>query len=118
MGPAAVIITGGHAPGLTPETQPDVVDLVFDGKPFTNSDAAHRDAPYARHRLHVCLSGRRRTGARPRAARKPPASRSNTWRAPLAHGIAIGHGRGPLNHFWKIGVIESFGHLVIESSGH
>ena len=69
MGPAAVIITGGHGTGEAHQSE---------GSRATSSiccsmgkhvpripDAADRYAAHARHRLHVCVGGGGRPGARP-----------------------------------------------------
>ena len=66
MGAAAVIITGGHRT----EDTPRVVDLLFDGGAFEQLSVARiQRAPYARHRLHLRIGGRRRPGARPKPDR-------------------------------------------------
>ena len=73
MGAAAVIITGGHAHSTT-HAEPRAPQrrgrrsAVRRARVSRTARAASRVAPHARHRLHVCVGGRRRPGAGSRAA--------------------------------------------------
>ena len=102
MGPGAVIVTGGHAPAAEAGgPDPEVVDLLFDG----NGVLEFRTPRITTRHTH----GTGCTFASAVAAElalgyslPEAAGRAQQYVAgALAHGIAIGHGRGPLNHFWQ-----------------
>jgi hydroxymethylpyrimidine/phosphomethylpyrimidine kinase len=98
MGAAAVIITGGHAIG--DEVAQEVVDLLFDG----HASFEYRTARVNSERTH----GTGCTFASAVAAglalgRTLPIAAEQAQRyvaGAIAHAPAIGHGRGPLDHFW------------------
>ena len=81
----------------------EIVDLLFDGDGFTEfptpriAHAATRTAPAAR-------SPRRS----PRISRSADSLPDATAQAQayvagaIRHGLAIGHGHGPLDHFWQM----------------
>src|SRR5262245_41322869 len=98
MGARAVIIKGGHG------SSPEIVDLLLDG------DAVHEfRTPRIETRnthgtgctfasaiaAHLAL-GRPLPEAAERAQRYVAGA--------IAHGFPIGHGHGPLNHFWEQGL--------------
>jgi hydroxymethylpyrimidine/phosphomethylpyrimidine kinase len=97
MGAAAVIITGGHQPGTG-----DITDLVFDGQRFSVLRTARIDTRNthgtgctfaAAVAAHLALGHELATAA----------ERSQQFVAgAIRHALAIGHGHGPLNHFWKM----------------
>ncbi len=110
MGAAAVIITGGHAiedrppPSTSPsdngEMANEVVDLLFDG---------HASYEYRTARVHSNKThGTGCTFAAAVAAalalgRTLPIAAEQAQRfvaGAIAHAPAIGHGCGPLDHFW------------------
>jgi hydroxymethylpyrimidine/phosphomethylpyrimidine kinase len=94
MGPSAVIITGGHGPGAV------VVDLLLDGDAFHEFRTPRVDS----HRTHgtgctfasAVVASLALGRALPDAAGRAQQYVSGA----IAHAPAIGHGRGPLNHFW------------------
>jgi hydroxymethylpyrimidine/phosphomethylpyrimidine kinase len=106
MGAAAVIITGGHAIGDRPSASDkddvvgEVVDLLFDGP----THHEYRTARVNSNRTH----GTGCTFAAAVAAglalgRTLPMAAEQAQRyvaGAIAHAPAIGHGRGPLDHFW------------------
>jgi hydroxymethylpyrimidine/phosphomethylpyrimidine kinase len=106
MGAAAVIITGGHAIGDRPsasdkdDVMGEVVDLLFDGP----THHEYRTARVNSNRTH----GTGCTFAAAVAAglalgRTLPMAAEQAQRyvaGAIAHAPAIGHGRGPLDHFW------------------
>jgi hydroxymethylpyrimidine/phosphomethylpyrimidine kinase len=104
MGAAAVMVTGGHgwdegtglaAAGL------QVVDLLFDGRGFhefltprVDSRNTHGTGCTFAAALAASLAlGRTLPDAAARAQQYVAGA--------IAHGPAIGHGRGPLDHFWE-----------------
>jgi hydroxymethylpyrimidine/phosphomethylpyrimidine kinase len=93
-GPAAVIITGGHGAGG------DVVDLLFDGRDFHE----FRSARIPTRRTHgTGCTFASAVAAHLALGRSLPdaAARAQAYVVgAIRHGLAIGRGRGPLDHFW------------------
>src|SRR5262252_10341905 len=109
MGARAVIITGGHEPTnpepRTPNPElrtpnPVVVDLLFDGRGFYESRVARVDSRHTHgtgctfaSAVAACLAvGCDLTDAATRA--------QDYVAGAIAHAPGLGHGRGPLGHFW------------------
>jgi hydroxymethylpyrimidine/phosphomethylpyrimidine kinase len=94
MGPSAVIITGGHGAGA------DVVDLLFDGDAFHEFRTPRVDS----HRTHGtgCTFASAVAASLALGLALPDAvGRAQQYvSGAIVHAPAIGHGRGPLNHFW------------------
>jgi hydroxymethylpyrimidine/phosphomethylpyrimidine kinase len=94
MGAASVIITGGHRAG------DEIVDLLFDGRTFTEFRTARVDTQNTHgtgctfaSAVAACLA----IGQAPAEA----AARAQQYVAgAVRHGLRIGHGHGPLDHFW------------------
>jgi hydroxymethylpyrimidine/phosphomethylpyrimidine kinase len=104
MGAAAVIITGGHgwdeATGLAAAGL-KVVDLLFDGQVFREFLAPRVDS---RHTHGTGCTFASAVAAGLALGRELPdaAARAQQYVAgAIAHAPGIGHGRGPLNHFWE-----------------
>jgi hydroxymethylpyrimidine/phosphomethylpyrimidine kinase len=97
MGAAAVIITGGHwAEG----TGHDVVDLVFDGHTFQESRVARVEGAQT-HGTGCTFASAVAAGLALGRELTDAAARAQKYVAgAIAHAPGIGHGRGPLNHFW------------------
>jgi len=97
MGASAVVITGGHQSGSG-----DVRDLLFDGEQFSTFTAARVDNPNT-HGTGCTYSA---AVAAYLALGEPLASAAAHAQQFVAgairHATAIGHGRGPLQHFWKV----------------
>jgi hydroxymethylpyrimidine/phosphomethylpyrimidine kinase len=109
MGAAAVIITGGHAwwdddkgSGLRAQgSPPHVVDLLFDGRAFHEFRAPRVDS---RHTHGTGCTYASAVAAGLALGRELPvaAARAQQYVAgAIAHAPGIGHGRGPLDHFWE-----------------
>ena len=106
MGPSAVIVTGGHASqeqgsGIRDQgSTRDVVDLLFDGRAFhelrvprVEGRHTHGTGCTFASALAACLAlGHPLPDAAARAQHYVAGA--------IAHAPAIGHGRGPLDHFW------------------
>lgn len=94
LGPGAVIITGGHAPGDT------IVDLFFDGDAFVDFPTQRVDAPHTHGTgctFSAALTAQLALGrSLPDAV---PLAQAYVAGA-IARGLTLGHGRGPMNHFW------------------
>lgn len=115
MGAAAVIITGGHArwdpdeglglraegSGLRTEgSRPHVIDLLFDGRQFHEFRVPRVDS---RHTHGTGCTFASAVAAGLALGRELPdaAARAQQYVAgAIAHAPGIGHGRGPLDHFW------------------
>jgi hydroxymethylpyrimidine/phosphomethylpyrimidine kinase len=94
LGPSAVVVKGGHASG------PELIDLLFDGQRFHEFRTPRIDT----RNTH----GTGCTFASAIAARLAlgdhlidAVARAQTYVAgAIRHGLTIGHGHGPLDHFW------------------
>ena len=96
MGAAAVIVTGGHG-----EWEQDVVDLLFDGHQF-HELRAPRIRGRETHGTGCTFASAVAAGLALGQALPEAASRAQQYVAgAMAHAPGIGHGRGPLNHFWN-----------------
>jgi hydroxymethylpyrimidine/phosphomethylpyrimidine kinase len=109
MGAAAVIITGGHGHetglGLRAEGS-EVVDLLFDGHTFHELRVPRVES---RHTHGTGCTFASAVAAGLALGRELPdaAARAQRYVAgAIAHAPGIGHGRGPLNHFWD-GILKA-----------
>jgi hydroxymethylpyrimidine/phosphomethylpyrimidine kinase len=100
MGASAVIITGGHGPADR-RSAATVVDTLFDGRRFFQFRTPRIDTRNthgsgctfaAAVAAHLAL-GRPLADAAARAQKYVAGA--------IQHSLAIGKGRGPLDHFWK-----------------
>jgi hydroxymethylpyrimidine/phosphomethylpyrimidine kinase len=105
MGAAAVIITGGHAmkqeKGIRAEgSVQEVIDLLFDGHAFHEFRAPRVDG----RQTHGtgCTFASAVAASLALGCDLPDAARraQRYVGGAIAHALAIGHGRGPLDHFW------------------
>jgi hydroxymethylpyrimidine/phosphomethylpyrimidine kinase len=115
MGAAAVIITGGHGrwdldegSGLRAQgsefeaegSRPHVIDLLFDGRDFHEFRVPRVDS---RHTHGTGCTFASAVAAGLALGRELPdaVARAQQYVAgAIAHAPGIGHGRGPLDHFW------------------
>jgi hydroxymethylpyrimidine/phosphomethylpyrimidine kinase len=115
LGAAAVIITGGHEPeprtsvrgaegakaGVSRTPNPEVIDLLFDGRTFhelrvarvVGTETHGTGCTFASAVAAGLALGLELTGAAARAQQYVAGA--------IAHAPGIGHGRGPLEHFWE-----------------
>jgi hydroxymethylpyrimidine/phosphomethylpyrimidine kinase len=102
IGPAAVIITGGHAAGSEDgRPKPDVVDLLFDGKTFYEFRTPRVEMRHTHGTGCTFASAVAAELSLGHALPEAAGLAQQYVAGALAHGIAIGHGRGPINHFWR-----------------
>ena len=96
LGPAYVLVTGGHGSGDR------IVDLLYDGEVFTDYSAERVKGRHthgtgcsfsAALTAHLAL-GRRLPDAIPLAQEYIAGA--------VRHAPGLGHGSGPLNHFWRL----------------
>ena len=104
MGAAAVIITGGH--GLGPGTKDqepgtEIVDLLFDGCDFHEFRTPRVDSRHT-HGTGCTYASAVAAGLALGLALPEAAARAQSYVAgAIRHAPGIGHGRGPLDHFWE-----------------
>ena len=103
MGAAAVIITGGHHLSSAGHRPPDeIVDLLFDGRVFSEFRVARVETPNTHGTgctFAAAVAAHLALGDTLAAA----AERAQQYVAgAIRHALAIGHGHGPLDHFWKM----------------
>ena len=95
LGAAAVIMKGGHLPGT------DVVDILFDGETFYEFRGPRLD----NHSTHGtgCTFGAALAASLALGRSLVDATRTaKTYvEEAIRHSVPLGHGRGPLNHFWN-----------------
>jgi hydroxymethylpyrimidine/phosphomethylpyrimidine kinase len=96
LGAAAVIVKGGHF------ASPDILDLLYDGRRF-HEFRAPRVAGNNTHgtgcTFAAALAARLALGATLEDA--VPLAQEYVAGG-IRHGLAIGRGHGPLNHFWRV----------------
>lgn len=97
LGPSAVVVKGGHGDG------PELVDLLFDGREFHEFKTARIDTrnthgtgcTFASAIAAHLAVGNRLVDA--------VGSAQAYVAGAIRHGLAIGRGHGPLDHFWNTG---------------
>jgi hydroxymethylpyrimidine/phosphomethylpyrimidine kinase len=96
LGAASVVVKGGHLPG------DEAIDLLFDGRTFTEYRAprietrnTHGTGCTFASAIAAHLAHRREL---PDAIRMAKGYVTGA----IEHGLAIGNGHGPLNHFWAL----------------
>jgi hydroxymethylpyrimidine/phosphomethylpyrimidine kinase len=102
MGAAAVIITGGHTDegsGLSAQGS-GIVDLLFDGEQFHEFRVARVESRHT-HGTGCTYASAVAAGLALGHDLLAAALRAQQYVAgAIAHAPGLGHGRGPLNHFW------------------
>ena len=104
MGPTAVIITGGHgwdeATGLA-AAGVKIVDLLFDGQIFREFLVPRVDSRHT-HGTGCTYASAVAAGLALGLDLPDAAARAQQYVAgAIAHAPGLGHGRGPLDHFWE-----------------
>jgi hydroxymethylpyrimidine/phosphomethylpyrimidine kinase len=103
MGAAAVIITGGHR---TEHAGPEVVDLLFDGHAFHEFRAPRIDSLHT-HGTGCTFASAVAAGLALGHNLADAAQRAQQYvGGAIAHAPGLGHGRGPLDHFWESKVLK------------
>jgi hydroxymethylpyrimidine/phosphomethylpyrimidine kinase len=108
MGASAVVITGGHAaelyrvPGKTAEPSPnEIVDLLLDGDTFYEFRTPRIGTPNT-HGTGCTFASAVAAHLALGSAAPEAVERAQRYVAgAIAHALAIGHGYGPLDHFWQ-----------------
>jgi hydroxymethylpyrimidine/phosphomethylpyrimidine kinase len=95
MGPSAVIVKGGHAPG------DEIVDLLFDGERFSELRTARVPTRHTHGTGCTFASAIAANLALGRSLADATAGAQAYVVGAIRHGLSIGKGHGPLNHFWQ-----------------
>jgi hydroxymethylpyrimidine/phosphomethylpyrimidine kinase len=95
LGPAAVLVKGGHL------DTPDVVDLLFDGRTFTEFTGPRVESRHSHG--SGCTFAAALTANLALGHPLPEATRlaKEYVVGAIRHGLPIGRGRGPMDHFWN-----------------
>jgi hydroxymethylpyrimidine/phosphomethylpyrimidine kinase len=96
IGGSAVVITGGHGTG------DQIVDLLFDGATFTELQIARIDTPHTHGTGCTFASAVVAHLALGEPLVDAVAHAQQYVVGAIQHALPIGHGHGPLNHFWKM----------------
>ena len=96
LGARGVVITGGNASAATVE------DVVFDGNRFHHHRVARVDSPHT-HGTGCTFASAVAAGLALGRELPEAARRAQEYVAgAIAHAPGLGHGRGPLDHFWEL----------------
>ncbi len=94
LGPRAVVVKGGHFDGV------DVVDVLYDGRTLHEYRHPRQQTRHTHGTgctFAAAIAGRLARGASLEAA---VGDAADYVAGAIRHGLAIGHGHGPLDHFW------------------
>jgi hydroxymethylpyrimidine/phosphomethylpyrimidine kinase len=96
LGPASVVVKGGHLPG------DEAIDLLFDGRTFSE----YRTPRIETRNTHGtgCTFASAIAAHLALGHKLPDAvgKAKEYVTGAIRHGLAIGQGHGPLNHFWAV----------------
>jgi len=98
LGAAAAVVKGGHF------DEAGIVDLLFDGRDFHEY---HHERQQTRHTHGTGCTFASALAANLALGHALPDAVQRTTdyvAGAIAHGLAIGHGHGPLDHFWRLRV--------------
>jgi hydroxymethylpyrimidine/phosphomethylpyrimidine kinase len=95
LGPRAVIVKGGHLTG------PLVIDLIFDGGEFHELSGPRIDSRHTHGTGCTFSAAIAANLALGRSLREAAERAKHYVSGAIHHGLAIGHGHGPLDHFWN-----------------
>jgi hydroxymethylpyrimidine/phosphomethylpyrimidine kinase len=96
LGPRAVVIKGGHGQG------PDLVDLLFDGREFLEFHTPRIDTRNTHGTGCTFASAIAAHLAKGWSLAAATEAAQQYVAGAIRHGLAIGRGQGPVNHFWKV----------------
>ena len=96
LGAAAVVVKGGHLPG------DEAIDLLFDGRTFTEFTAPRIDTRNTHGTGCTFASAIAAWLARGEDLPTAVGKAKEYVTGAIRHGLPIGHGHGPLNHFWAL----------------
>jgi hydroxymethylpyrimidine/phosphomethylpyrimidine kinase len=95
LGPAAVIIKGGHLDG------PEVIDVLFDGRDFVEFRGPRIESRNTHGTGCTFSAAIAANLALGRSLREAVERARHYVVGGIRQGLSIGHGQGPLDHFWN-----------------
>jgi hydroxymethylpyrimidine/phosphomethylpyrimidine kinase len=95
IGGSAVVVTGGHGEG------DEIVDLLFDGDLFTELQTARIDTRNTHGTGCTFAAAIAANLARGQSLVDAFIGAQEYVSGAIRHALTIGHGHGPLDHFWK-----------------
>jgi len=95
LGPSAVVIKGGH------RAQAEVIDLLFDGRDFVELRSPRVDTQHTQGRGATFAAALAAGLALGRALRGAALEAEEYVAGAVRHGLDLGRGQGPLDHFWR-----------------
>jgi len=99
LGPKAVLVKGGHLPGKA-------TDLYFDGRTFKTFESERIDTPNT-HGTGCTYSAAITAGLACGLKMEPAIAEAKKYvTGCIKNSVSIGHGFGPLNHFWNAKIRE------------
>jgi hydroxymethylpyrimidine/phosphomethylpyrimidine kinase len=96
MGAKAAVIKGGHFDG------PDVIDLLFDGSHFHEYRHPRQQTRHTHGTGCTFAAALAANLALGHSLTEALARTTDYVAGAIAHGLAIGHGHGPLDHFYRL----------------
>jgi hydroxymethylpyrimidine/phosphomethylpyrimidine kinase len=97
LGVGAVVVKGGHAEGG------EVVDLLYDGERFTEFRTPRVDTSSTHGTGCTFAAALAARLARGTPLAEATAAAQAYVAGAIRHAVPVGHGHGPLNHFWQTG---------------
>ncbi len=95
LGPAAVIVKGGHLPG------PEAIDLLYDGHEFVEFRGPRLEAANTHGTGCTFAAALAANLALGRPLREATERAKHYVQGAIVSGFAVGHGHGVLDHFWR-----------------
>ena len=95
MGAGAVVIKGGHAPGS------ELIDLLLEGDTFSEFQTMRLETRHTHGTGCTFASAMAANLALGHTVAESTARAQRYVAGAIRHGLSIGHGHGPLDHFWK-----------------
>lgn len=95
LGPAAVVIKGGHLPG------PKVIDVLFDGNAFTTFTGPRIDGPHTHGTGCTFAAALAASLALGEPLAEATRAAKRYVEQSIRHVLPLGRGHHPLNHFWQ-----------------
>lgn len=103
MGPAAVLVKGGHL-----SEEKEAVDVLFDGERMHTFTCRRIDTPHTHGTGCTYASAIAANRARGFPLRESVARAKRYVTDAIRHGFALGEGRGPTHHFYFLDESETF----------
>jgi hydroxymethylpyrimidine/phosphomethylpyrimidine kinase len=96
LGPAAVVLKGGHLPG------DEAIDLLYDGRTFEEFRAPRIDTRHTHGTGCTFASAIAAQLALGHPLVRAVHLAKDYITGAIRHGLAIGRGQGPVDHFWRL----------------